>query len=49
MSYRFAYPTAVTNAGAAAPVNGYGVDPSFASAGYPTGMQSNMYDDRRRQ
>jgi len=37
MSYRFVYPNG------RAPVNGYGVDPTVMSAGYP-----NMYNDYQR-
>lgn len=49
MSYRFAYPTTTTHAGVAGPVNGYGVDPSLLSSGYPTGVPATMYNDHRRQ
>ncbi len=48
MSYRFVYPNGAPAVGAA-PVNGYGVDPALMSAGYPNGVATNMYDDRRRQ
>jgi hypothetical protein len=48
MSYRFVYPNGVPAVGAA-PVNGYGVDPTLMSAGYPNGVATTMYDHRRRQ
>lgn len=48
MSYRYVYPNGVPAVCASAG-GGYGVDPSLMSAGYPNGVSSTMYDDRRRQ
>ncbi|CAF3761478.1 unnamed protein product [Adineta steineri] len=49
MSYRYVYPNGTSTVGATPGVNGYGVDPSMLSAGYPTSVSTNGYDHRRRR
>ena len=48
MSYRYVYPNGTPAVGAM-PVSGYNVDPAVMSAGYPNGVTTNMYDNRRRR
>lgn len=48
MSYRYVYPNG-TPAVSAMPAGGYNFDPAVMSAGYPNGVATNMYDNRRRR